>query len=717
MKNILAIIRHDVKHCTGSVVAIVIIMGLCIVPCLYAWFNIFSNWAPYEPAATGRIKVAVANADKGATEMGLTVNVGEKIVDGLEANHDIGWQFADSPDEAIDGVYSGDYYAAVIIPEEFSENVLSFLTGDLTNPRLLYYENEKKNAIAPKITGKAKTALQEEVDRTFIETLAKYLSEAASVAESGEYDPQQVFRDIADKMEEVSDKIGNCIVMINSAQAMSDAAQSLLDVSDNLIDSARDGIEAGQDVADAGTKSLSETSDALASMSESLRKESALLASNTDSLNTDILLIMDNREKYNNYVAQKLQKRRDAVLRMEQSAREMADTLDKAGLHIAAGEFRDVADGIKGVLDKLDKLVPADDEAIWEEMKSMLRDLREDLVEINGIIDKINSYIQSEDLSKNLRKAIRNSQKAIKSVKKSLAGMDGDLGALVSVLDGYNRALDKLSKGLGGTDVSLEYMQSNLRTLAAVFDRAGGNQTIGEAVDIFTDTEASIADYLASPVKMRTEVIYPIETYGSAMAPFYTVLAQWVGALLTAVLVKTNIRRREDYPKLKTYQHFFGRYGLYMFVGLAQALIVSLGDLLYIGIQCHDPVKFVLAACMNGITFTMINYALVFALENIGLAAGVIILVLQVAGSGGTYPVEVLPDIFKALYPFMPFRYAMDAMRECIGGFYDHNYAHCMGVLGLFVLGSAAFGILLHRPAGCINRLIAESKEKSEIML
>ena len=216
---------------------------------------------------------------------------------------------------------------------------------------------------------------------------------------------------------------------------------------------------------------------------------------------------------------------------------------------------------------------------------------------------------------------------------------------------------------------------------------------------------------------MNTNVIYPINEYGSAMAPFYTVLAQWVGALLTAVLIKVKVKKRKDLIKPNLIERYFGRYGLYMMIGLAQALIVSLGDLLYVDIQCLHPVRFVLAACMNGLCFTMINYALVFALDNIGLGLGVIILVLQVAGSGGTYPVEVLPNIFKALYPVMPFRYSMDAMRECIGGMYGHTYINCLLTLGLFMIVAVLLGLLLYKPAFMINRLITESKQKSDIML
>ena len=250
-----------------------------------------------------------------------------------------------------------------------------------------------------------------------------------------------------------------------------------------------------------------------------------------------------------------------------------------------------------------------------------------------------------------------------------------------------------------------------------MLERLSESELLERLTGVLTDDAALIADYLASPVRMDTQVLYEVREYGSAMAPFYTVLAQWVGALLAAVLLKVRIKHPEQYPGLRPWQSFFGRYGLFLFVGLAQGLIVSLGDLVYVGVQCLHPVRFVLAACLNGVCFTMINYALVFALESIGQALGVIVLVVQVAGSGGTYPVEVLPRVFQKLYPAMPFRYAMDAMRECVAGMYGNTYAKCMGALVLFTLGAMGLGLALYWPAKWLNRLISESKEKSEIML
>ena len=143
MKQIVRVWRGDLRRVTASVVAIVTLLGLCVIPCLYAWFNIFSNWSPYEAEATGRIRVAVVNADEGVKLMGVSVNLGNEIISALEGNTAMGWVFLSDPDEALEGLYASDYYAAIIVPERFTLDAVSFLTGEAKNPKLYYYENEK----------------------------------------------------------------------------------------------------------------------------------------------------------------------------------------------------------------------------------------------------------------------------------------------------------------------------------------------------------------------------------------------------------------------------------------------------------------------------------------------------------------------------------------------------------------------------------------------
>ena len=715
MKNILNIITHDAKRLTSSVVAIITIMGLCIIPCLYAWFNIFSNWAPYESEATGRIKVAVASDDKGSQILGLSVNVGEKIIDGLKANHDIGWVFTDDSAAAVEGVRAGDYYAALVIPEEFSNDVMSFATGELKHPQLIYYENEKKNAIAPKITGKAEEAVRAEVDSAFVETLAAYVSDAASVVEASGYDPQKVFSDLSGKMDDLNAKLDDCIVILDAAKGLADSADSLIRVSDQLLSDAQVTVGNSGEVLDAVSGSIPEEPEIGDTELDTIKKEKKQIEQDINKIKEDTEKAEKKREAYNRYIDRRLASHKKIIGKMIDTSKDNEKLLREIGLNALADRVMERRNKLESALGRMDRLDKASKED-WEQRRSDIRDLNSDLEEVISINEQIAAE-GSQEVRTDLRTSIENIRQAMSDIQLTLEDMNGGLGGLSGILDSYSKSLGELQGSLGSTGTSIRYMQNGLSTLAALFDRIAGNRTLEEVGDVLANDKGAVAEYLASPVRMRTEVIYPIREYGSAMAPFYTVLAQWVGALLTAVLIKTRIRKREDLPDLNTAEHFFGRYGLYLFIGLAQALIVSLGDLLYVGIQCEHPLLFVLQACMNGITFMMINYALVFALENIGLAAGVIILVLQVAGSGGTYPAEVLPQIFRTLYPFMPFRYSMDAMRECIAGTYDHTYLKCMGILCIFFAVSAALGMLLMKPFRLINRMIEEAKQKSEIML
>ena len=355
-------------------------------------------------------------------------------------------------------------------------------------------------------------------------------------------------------------------------------------------------------------------------------------------------------------------------------------------------------------------------EETWPEIKAAAEDLVKELDEAKEEAGSIKAEV-SADIDKKVNKAVDDANNAISNVSDSLGDAYGDLSALSGALGEAQASLGHLRSGLDGTAETIGTMRQGLSALSMMFNAIAGSDALDDVNALLTSDPEKIADFISQPVGMKTETIYPVANYGSAMAPFYTVLAQWVGALLAAVLISSKVRRKQGLGKLKLYESFFGRYRLFLFIGLAQALIVSLGDLLYAGIQCEHPGLFVLAACVNGICFTMINYALVFALDNIGLGLGVIVLVMQVAGAGGTYPVEVLPPVFRVLNPAMPFKYAMDAMKECVCGMYGDTYVKSIAVLGAFTLIAMAFGLLLYYPALRLNRMIAISMKKSDVML
>ena len=179
MKNVLKIFRRDLKRLLRNRAAVLVLGGVCLLPSLYAWFNIAANMDPY--GNTQGIKVAVANCDEGADTAQMSLNAGASIMDNLKENKKLGWTFVDE-EEAIEGVKSGAYYAAIVIPEDFSDSLLSILSGDVKKPQLDYYINEKKNAIAPKITDTGATTLQQQINDTFSSVASEAISEMVSTS-------------------------------------------------------------------------------------------------------------------------------------------------------------------------------------------------------------------------------------------------------------------------------------------------------------------------------------------------------------------------------------------------------------------------------------------------------------------------------------------------------------------------------------------------------
>lgn len=231
MRNIWKIFTTDIRRISNNVVAVVIVMGLSILPALYAWFNIFSNWDPYEPAATSQLKVAVASDDAGAEIMGLSLNVGDSVLEALEANTTIGWVFPGTTEEALEGVKNSDYYAALIIPETFTKEMLGFIDGEVDHPTIYYYENEKKNGIAPKITGKAKNAVQEQVNATFVSTVAESVMKAGNALSMVNANGQV---SVTDSLDTVQKQLQDYVVMLQSFQSIMNSAEMIMSTSQNM---------------------------------------------------------------------------------------------------------------------------------------------------------------------------------------------------------------------------------------------------------------------------------------------------------------------------------------------------------------------------------------------------------------------------------------------------------------------------------------------------
>lgn len=591
MKNIIKVFLNDCKHIGRNVVALVVVMGLAVLPSLYAWFNILSNWDPYGPESTSNIKVAVAYDDTGINISGMDINISTNIVEALKTNDTIGWVFTDSTDEAIEGVWSGDYYAALIMPADFSKDMVSFLADNMTHPEIIYYTNQKKNAIAPKITDKAKTAVQQQVNATFISTLTEAIMKSADVAEN-----------IGDK---------------------------------NKADST---LESGSD-----------------SMNNSLID---ILIAKFQVINTQVVTFDNVLSALSNIIT---------------TAQTSADTAKGISPDIS-GTF----EGERAILNELNKTIG-----------------------------------QSSLIDSSLFSTISHDIDAVSGYMNSISSIYNDMGYNI---DDFNKSISQMGESINNTLVMVRNIEDNLNETTnklVEFKNSGVYSLLQTAISFNTD---ELASFISAPVAITTEDLYPITNYGSAMSPFYSVLSIWVGALILVAIIHVKVHPF-DGTKVNSVEVFFGRYITFFLIGQAQALLITLGDLFFIGIQCIHPFKFWFAAAFTSFVFTMITYSLTVAFENVGEAAAVVIMVIQVAGAGGTFPIQCLPAIYQAIYKYLPFTYAMDALRECVGGTYSWYYWKCILALLVYVGICLFIGLVIAKPCRKLNAIVDKSKEKSEIMI
>ena len=704
MITIFRVFLSDVKRLRSNVVAIVIIMGLSIIPALYAWFNIMSNWDPYGTSATSQMKVAVCSQDSGVEIGSLSLNVGDEVITGLKENTTIGWVFTASKDEALEGVNSGDYYAALIVPESFTTDFISFLGGDPKNPTIAYYENSKKNAIATKITGKAKTAVQEQVNQKVISTLTEVLTESGKILAENDENGVDIVASTADQLDELDSSLQTYVNILNtfslvtaSASDLAESAQSLLINTQGIFDSSQDSVSNMQ----SSVLSSAQTADTV----------SSLIGISLDSVEQDLTLLSDQMDTLT--VGDSFDSIRNQV--------DTAKTMSKSTISVLKDIFGETDQYVSAV-DKSFKQLNTDLTAFKKDanvtaqsLKHLKRTIKADIKDCKNSIRKIRNTYQYQ-VQPDVSRSVLRMEQALIQTGKMLNNIESSFGTIDRALESYQTTLDSGTDDITATKDYIVSLQSDIRKLSKSLRALSGDEQYNEMMDLLKNDPTLMASFMASPVSMETKAVYPIETYGSAMAPFYTVLAIWVGALILVALIHVKVAPVENL-KVRPWQAFFGRYITFFLIGQAQTAITVLGDLFYVDIQCPHPFLFCLASAASSFVFTLLIYSLTVAMGNVGEAVAVIVMVIQVAGAGGTFPIEVLPEVYQMIYKFLPFTYCMNALRECVGGLYKNDYWMDLRALGIYILISLFIGLVVAVPLRGLNKVIERSKEKSKVML
>lgn len=715
VKKAFQIFKRDILRLLKNPVALVITIGVCVIPSLYAWYNIVANWDPY--GNTANIKVAVANNDQGTSnEYVGELNAGDETVSKLKENDQLGWVFTDA-DTAVEGVKSGEYYAAIIIPDDFSTNLTSMLTGTFTQPQLEYYCNEKKNAIAPKVTDTGAQTVEEQINETFVATVSETLVEKIQNA-AGDLDAQG------------AETQGGILENVQrSNQALQDVRDALAGMQKTIATSKEAGAKADE--------TLSALSGQIPSLVNALDKGDALLASArtssrnfASSLNTTLshgLTQMGKASSNTNVAVGKLSGAISAAGGKVDGA--LADVQmvinDVNRIIIDIREITGIDSGL--VLSALEEQL-AELQTLKDALQDQSTDIQNSAGAIAGAVSSLDSATQQgisamegvqQDMASTVLPQLSQGMDSFSEVSGDLTGVVASLEPIIAqargVLAQLTTTLDQASSTMSQADSSLEKLQGTLSTAANDVAALRASESLDKLDEILGASSADLADFMSSPVTLTTKAVYPVSNYGSGVAPFYTNLALWVGGCVLIAIIKLEVDG-EGIGAFTATEGYFGRWLLLVVLGFVQAFIVCCGDLV-LGMQCLRPELFVLAGIFTSFVYVNIIYALASAFKHIGKALVVILVIVQIPGSSGMYPIEMMPDFFQRLHPLLPFTYGISAMRETIGGMYGMDYAINLGVLAVFLAVALFIGVKLRTLMLNLNLLFDKELERTGVMI
>lgn len=721
MGNVLRVFARDAVRIARVPAAWLVALFLIVLPSLYTWFNVVGFWDPY--GNTSNLRICVANEDEGADdEMLGRLDLGEQIVEQLKGDDQLGWDFTDR-DEAMAAVESGSAYAAFIIPSDFSADVATLLSGDPTPPALEYYVNEKLGPVSPKITDTGANTLDTAINDEFVsqasKAIAQELDEGMAQAEG-------------------------------DAEAVRDGALSLIDKADASLSSARETLaglkrsasDAQAEVVDSKA-SLDQAKSDIQALSGALGDISSLAAEIDRGLVEQPLALGDALDKASRLLSQASSGTSESIGEVSSAISAAQGDVEGsiAGAQaVVEGNARliEMLKGVQaGMADGSQKETLGQLIATLEQGNQNAQATLEDAGALSSSLDGAASSLATaagdaddavqgslsaadgfrsvlaDDTVPALSGALSDITGAASGLSAAVANQQALVEQTSSVLDQLSTTLGAAAEALEGADSLLAGLQGDFSTTRTDIAALGSSDALADALGGDLDPD-SIASFMMSPTQVETEKLYPLNAYGSGMAPLFINLTLWIGVFMLMVIMRLEADG-EDIAGITAAQRYFGRWLLLAAMAALQALVCCAGCLA-IGVQTVNAPAFLLTAVIASQAYLAIQYMLSSLFQHVGKGLCIVLVFVQIPAATGLYPIEMTTPFFQAVYPAFPFTYGINAMREVIGGFYDGAWLSDVGVLAAFFAASMAIGVILRPHAANLNRMFDGQIQESGLI-
>ena len=706
------ILYKDCQEVLKNRLITIIVVALMIFPSLYAWFNIEAFWDPY--GNTKNLSVAIVNQDKDYEFKNQKLNFGNDIVKNLKENRSLDWNFVNSK-TAMEGLNTGRYYAILTIPKDFTKSLMSVTQVDVRKARIIYTTNEKTNAIAEKITDQGANKLQAKISNHLIQVISK-----TSLGAMGGI--SNMTDDITPKLTEMKKSLQRLDAQLVNSKKLAENNKNMIGDLDKSLASSKASLDAikrtmnsakkiNDDIGSMATDATSGIQNSSASLKSALRDVSRILESSVN-LAQSLNSIGDKGAQ-------------QAVI----SIGNIKDKIDQAAIRV---------NNISQVLNDINVVNSNVLNNAVTRLNNEYRSLTDASSRLAGIIDQVNStssltYSQVQDIvnivadsNKGINDIISDFDdlvtRPLSRVNGNVSTITGDIRSMVDstgqLYPSVNNFINTASTLNGRVGSSITILESSIDILRGqvsdsikMIDEIQNNKDLKAFNNVIKSNILERADFIKNPVEIKEEKLYKMANYGSSMAPFYSVLAAWVGVIILSTILSTEPSKR-----YRSIDRYLGRLSFFLILSLIQSIIISTGDLLLLGVTAKEPILFILILMLCSIAFCILIFTLVSCFKTLGKGIAMFLLVIQIGGSGGTFPVQMTPTFFRTINSVIPFTYGINACREAIGGVYMQNLLGDIGALLLFAIIPLIFGIMFKEDINDLLEPLSEKFEKSFLM-
>lgn len=656
--NFFSYFLEDLRSIVNNKASITVLLALIIMPWFYAWFNISASWNPY--SNTENIKIAVVNNDTWTNFAEKNINVWEKVIENLKENHAMWWNFVDEK-EAKFWVLEWKYYASILIPENFSKNMLSFLSDNPEKPEIIYTVNEKLNAIAPNITKKWVEAISSSIEANFIgsiyEEAFKKANKTAEKIQNHQKDlakARKITNELTKKLPETrknlekwKEAIWKWKQTINTInQTIPELEKVLTKINNSNINLPIDEIiNTSEDFIKNQVKLvwlLINDSIAFAKVWDK----------KIDELNDKMLPLMQKAQKKfikADYILWNINRFLTKIQKITNSKILQVIINKNQNLRDNIWKYMEINNKIYYALERWDKI----SDTLIEELENISKKTSESY---NSFSDTVNNSIKPafeelrsylRDLSKQIK---ANSEKILKEIPK----LQNEITRVNSLLDKWDSKINDLLN-------DWNKIENTVKTISNVLNNIS-DERLNEILRIMLLNPDSEENFFKYPIKVKTETLFPSPNYGSSIAPFFTTLALWVWALLSVSMLSVYNKRA---LKEENYRNWYvWRLMLFLSIWILQAYVVVLWNIIFFKIHVVHSFLLLFSAIFIIILFQIFVFSLVFLFWNAWKVLAILILLLQLSAWSWTFPVELTNNFFVKVHPYLPFTYAIDLLRE-----------------------------------------------------